>query len=231
MANNSEKDERRALVVDSALSYLTSADLSWSRLLTYDKLEELSGLDRAQIAKDFNNKDQLLEAVLDRALARPDGVELLDEQMATFIDIFFDDSQSMATKLQAAGDINDANQRADPTVVFQMAMWSMVKNNPKYADRLQTMYALFDSGVLDILQSLRDALAESNVQFRDGFNMNHFAVAVVALVEGLHIRSAVDPDAVPDGFTGVLFTLLVEGLVADQTPGSAIGSILDDLGA
>ena len=53
---NSPQDVRRSKVANAAFDYLTSADLEWERLLTFDRLEEVTGVDRAQIAKDFGGR-------------------------------------------------------------------------------------------------------------------------------------------------------------------------------
>ena len=92
------------------------------------------------------------------------------------------------------------------------------------------MYTSFDEEVAQIYRALEERIAESDLTMRAGLEADVIVVIATALVEGLHIRSAVDPDTVPDGLTGTAFKLLLEGLVADQKPGSEIGSILDDLG-
>ena len=69
------------------------------------------------------------------------------------------------------------------------------------AKRLQNIYSDLDMIVADLFDSL---LAHWSRMMRPGFSTKMLAVSMGALVEGLVVRQAVDPDAVSDDLFGIV---------------------------
>ena len=224
----SPKAERQQAVLEAKRDYLSSAELSLDRLLTYDKLEELTGLDRAQIAKDFGGKAALLESVVDFVLASENNPhEWLPEQSKRINDLIAEDSGSLKDQLHLMALMSDANQRSDPTVIFQMALWSLASKDPDLTQRLRTMYDIFDDASRVAAAGVIERMESWGLHIRHGITIDELSVAITAMVEGLGIRAAVDPDAVPEHLTGTVLVAMVEALICDQTEGAAFGSLLD----
>lgn len=83
----------------------------------------------------------------------------------------------------------------DPAMRLQHALWTLAGPDPEIRERLERVYGGISASVVPRYTEL---LRRSGRQMAPPFTVELLAVAVAALVEGLHLRWAVDPDAVPD---------------------------------
>ena len=216
MPESSPRETRKQEVLAAAQRYLSSAELSWERLLTYDKLEELTGLDRAQISKDFGGKDGLLEAVVDNGLPSV-GNELdwMLEQTELSNELTTDEDVCLEDAVRTFALFNDAQIRNDERFVFQMALWATAANNSTYQAKLRELYKTFDElASISLQHAFEQILAEQPA--RAGLTVKELAIAATALVEGLAIRHAVDPESVSDQLTGSVLVALTESLMPNS---------------
>jgi BetI-type transcriptional repressor, C-terminal len=117
-------------------------------------------------------------------------------------------------------------QRTEPAVRLQLALWTQVETDPEVRERLELLYSDISDSLVPRYVRL---LERSGRRMSPPFTPETLAVALTALVEGLHLRWAVDPDAVtddlgtPPGVTGVeerrwsTFAALVRVLLAGMT--------------
>lgn len=76
----------------------------------------------------------------------------------------------------------------------QMALWGKHAGDPDLRERLRLLY---DRISARLIPAYRDLLDANGLEMRPPFTIEMFAAVLTALAEGLAIRSAVDPDAVP----------------------------------
>ena len=222
---------RRNAVLKAAHTYLCSGALTWDSILTYDRLEELSGLDRAQIAKDFGSKRELIDQLVTYSLAETSTeVEWLDEMVESAPSLIRDGSSSLANKLQAFGDLAEYEMSVDRTLRAQMAIWSMAAEDDQVRDRLQKAHRELNARTAAIAAEILNLVDERGHRARPEITPDLLATLANALAEGLAIRAAVDPEAVPAGTTGLVYKLIFEGLLTPTDEDQPVGSELDDLG-
>lgn len=125
----------------------------------------------------------------------------------------------LAEACRVLGNLNFEGLRDDPGYQLKQALWTRHPGDPETRELLGRLYA----GVTTMLTPMYAAiLHRSGRRMRAPYTLEHLAVALAALAEGVHTRWAVDPGAVPevpppavDGagrwtfFASVAFTTLV----------------------
>ncbi|OLF13460.1 hypothetical protein BU204_27050 [Actinophytocola xanthii] len=106
-----------------------------------------------------------------------------------------EDDQPLPKAVRSIGNAAFAQLQADDSVFLQMALWSAHRDDPEIARRLKDMYSR--------VQSCWRAHVEQTVQaqgrkWRSPFDASAMTTALIALSEGLLLRSKVDPEAVPE---------------------------------
>ena len=118
--------------------------------------------------------------------------------------------------IKAMCEVYFADVAAQPVAEVQLALW-VGRNDPEIRDQLQSMYGHLDEIVADLFDSL---LSHWSRKMRPGFTTATLAACMGALVEGLVVRRAVDPDAVTDDLLGIVLLGLFPALTqdADEAP-------------
>ena len=102
--------------------------------------------------------------------------------------------------IKAMCDVYFTEVSTQPVAQVQLSLW-LGRDDPDVAKRLQNIYSDLDMIVADLFDSL---LAHWSRMMRPGFSTKMLAVSMGALVEGLVVRQAVDPDAVSDDLFGIV---------------------------
>jgi BetI-type transcriptional repressor, C-terminal len=85
--------------------------------------------------------------------------------------------------------------RANPATKLQVALWARHAADPEIADRVKALY----DGISDRVNPFYAAVFErTGRRMRAPYTIEQLSVALTALIEGLHLRWAVDPGAVAD---------------------------------
>ena len=217
------------VVLDAAREYLSSADLVWSRVLTYDKLEEISGLDRAQIAKDFDSKDELSRRLAQHCLgSHPSNIAWLVEALEAVPGQCRDPLTTLEDVVRLLGAVSQTEMQSDEVIHAQLAVWGLASKGEN-RDDLREMYSMYDDVVEIGVQHFFDYVEESGRYLRPGIDVRNVSTALNSLSQGLRIRSTVDPEAVPAGMTGTFFVLLLSAMIADYPNPEPIGENLKGL--
>lgn len=101
----------------------------------------------------------------------------------------------LAEVVRLAANLNAEGLRTDPAMRLKQSLWS------RYAvdDDVRTGLAGFYTAISQSLCPLYEAvLARSGRRMRPEYDVDVLAVALASLVEGLTLRRAVQPEAVPD---------------------------------
>lgn len=224
-AKRSTQPERKQRVLDTALSILRSGDVRWHSVITYDDLEQGSGIDRKQIASDFGSKNGLISELIDHGVKPADAdAEWMDGLEDASDDLMADDSIGFADKLMAFAAMDASHVRTDRRIFTQMAMWAFASEDPKAASRLKEMYRFYDLRHEALWRSAIAALDDAGLTMRDGIAPAEFVTVMTALIEGLAIRAAVDEESVADDLAGRVLVALVESLAQPEA-----GSVGDRL--
>jgi AcrR family transcriptional regulator len=101
--------------------------------------------------------------------------------------------------LGAAARGNFASVRVDPYVPLWNALWSRHGADPYVHELLRRNFASVTAQVAPVLEAV---LAASGRRMRPPHTVDTLAVTVTALVQGLALRVAIEPERVPVGGTG-----------------------------
>lgn len=98
--------------------------------------------------------------------------------------------------LRQAAEANFAGVRADPYVPLWLALWTKHQGDEHITGLLRENYHAVTAQVIPLFAGLLEA---SGRAMRPPFTVETMAVTATALVQGLSLRAAVDPEAVPAG--------------------------------
>ena len=96
--------------------------------------------------------------------------------------------------LAAAARGNFESVRADPYVPLWNALWSMHGSDDYVAELLRQNFQSVTAQVVPVLEAV---LAASGREIRPPFTVDSYAVVITALVQGLALRVAIEPERVP----------------------------------
>lgn len=118
--------------------------------------------------------------------------------------------------IQAMCEVYFSDVATQPVAEVQLALW-VGRSDPEVRDQLRSIYDHLDEIVADLFDSL---LSHWSRKMRPGFTTTMLAACMGALVEGLVVRRAVDPDAVTDDLLGIVLLGLFPALTqdADEAP-------------
>lgn len=172
----------------------------------------------------FGDKGRYVEALLLRFAHTPRHAsrELVDVIEKTLAEAHGDPRRV----LRVVCDWNYRQVRADPATTLQLAAVVLGRGHPGVARRLRQVYAGYDQ--VD-LHAFRLVLARWSASLRAPFTLEHLAVALTALVEGLALRHLADPDSVPDTLFGDTVVALVGALFDPQQGHGHIDDVIAPL--
>jgi AcrR family transcriptional regulator len=98
--------------------------------------------------------------------------------------------------LRGAAEANFAGVRADPYVPLWLALWTKHRGDEHITGLLRENYSAVTAQVIPLFAGLLEASGRS---MRPPFTVETMAITATALVQGLSLRAAVDPEAVPTG--------------------------------
>lgn len=99
-----------------------------------------------------------------------------------------------ATVLHLAARGNFDSVRADPYAQLWQALWSKHGQDERVHALLRQSFDTVSGQVVPLLEA---CLAAAGRRMRPPFTVDTFNVLITALVQGLHLRSAIEPEAVP----------------------------------
>lgn len=97
--------------------------------------------------------------------------------------------------IRIAANVNFDQLRHDPAMWVLQALWIDHPGDDEVRERLRALYADMTTRLEPLYAAL---LQRSGRRMRAPFDIPTLAVVLASLVEGLHVRWAVDPAAVPD---------------------------------
>jgi AcrR family transcriptional regulator len=102
---------------------------------------------------------------------------------------------SLDRTVHALADLNFDGLRHDAGLRLKQALWSRHAVDPEVARLIARLYA---DGTATLAPMYGALLARGGRRMRAPYTLDHLAVTLTALAEGLHMRWSVQPDAVPD---------------------------------
>jgi hypothetical protein len=101
----------------------------------------------------------------------------------------------LAETVRLAANMNFDGLKEEPAFVIQHALWTDHAANDEVRERLRGLYVAISDSLVPLYEAV---LARSGRRMCAPHTTYSLSVVLAALVEGLHVRWAVDPDAVPD---------------------------------
>lgn len=119
------------------------------------------------------------------------GGETVDTATALLTSADFD----LVEAFRVLGNLNFQGIRDDPSYQLKQALWTRHREDPEIGELLGALYA----GVTRMLTPMYAGLLHrSGRRMKDPYTLEHLAVALTALAEGVHTRWAVEPSAAPE---------------------------------
>lgn len=223
------KRDRQDRVLDAALGVVGSAsEVAWQRAVSFDELELATGIDRRQIVRDFGSKHALMEELIQHWYVRE--AEKFGLTVSEPVREVEEPESSLHERLAQIAELSNSINRESSSFVVQMTIWALQSKEPVARKALREVYQGVDAGVAAVTKDYLEQLAAQDQPLVDGITVQELAVLLTAIVEGLAIRHAVDPDSVPDDLTARAWTALIEGII--QSPGEkprTLGDVCKDI--
>ncbi len=199
-------------MIQAGAHVIRSSRLDWSNGLTYDVLESESGVDRAQITRDFGNKQNLVGAVIKHSLEIDESQ--LERYLADLEQLLGDRDRPLAEALHNAGMLDEQFIRDNRRIYAQMTLWGSAGEEEDVASLIRSFYREYDERRREItIRTVEKRLAEAGLSLRAGLSGAEIMALLTAISEGLAVRTAIDPDTMQPGSTGVVYQLIVEALI------------------
>jgi hypothetical protein len=101
----------------------------------------------------------------------------------------------LAETVRVAANLNFDGFKRDAAFRLQHSLWTRHASDPEVRDGLRNLYIAITGSLEPMYQLFLDRAGR---RMRAPYTIGHLGVALAALVEGLHVRWAVQPEAVPD---------------------------------
>ena len=212
--------------MEAASGLLRSASFDWFRGITYEELETRTGIDRAQIARDFGGKENLQEELVDYCLSRG-SQDFPNRLVARVAELLAQQDVAIDQIIMAAGELEE-HRRGDRRMFTQMAMWALGQQDPKVASKVRDLYAEAQEQYETLLHDLMSLAEADGLVARSGLDVVEVVTLAIAMADGLALRASFESDAIPDGLVGRALLALTEGLLgqpADDGSGMPLGQL------
>jgi hypothetical protein len=103
----------------------------------------------------------------------------------------------LAGLIRTAANTNFEGLKDDPAMSLQMALWSKHQVDDYLCEEVRNLYKSLHETFQPFYSEIFN---KSGRRMRPPYTIHTITVVLIALVEGLHMREAVDPEAVPDDF-------------------------------
>jgi len=181
-----------------------------------------AGVTTGSFYHHFANQDGFIGSLLEYALANKtnppfaQAVAVFEERLAagaTFLDAFM----ASAARLMEW-------QQTNPTFPLQMAVWAKSGRDPTMARRLDRMYRLAEDETVEYYEAIVNLLGR---EMRPPFTLRDLAGTFIAVFEGLSVRRAVSPSAVPQKRLGALLLPIVSMMTRPNDDPDDVGAWLE----
>lgn len=166
---------------------------------------------RSRFYRQYPAKQDAVEDTLREGI-HPNRSELTDaltERMAAYASAV-DHGALPSDILQALGNAYFAQSINDDVLALQMLAWVAAREHTSLTDDFERLYGSLDKRTVDGLSTMLEGWDRTPIA---PFSWSDIATTLTALTEGLLIRHAVNPDAVPVELLGQVAT----GIVASMT--------------
>jgi hypothetical protein len=97
--------------------------------------------------------------------------------------------------IRVAANMNFDGFKDDPAFRLQHSLWTRHEADPEIRERLRLLYVAIAESLVPLYEFF---LRRAGRRMRPQYTIELLGVTLAALVEGLYVRWAVEPDAVPD---------------------------------
>ena len=122
-------------------------------------------------------------------------IEVGDETSNAAVSLLTRPDFSLEETIRVAATLNFEGLKADPALRLKQALWTRHSADPEIRELLA---ALYDGATAMLVPMYTAALGRAGRRMRGTYTVAQLAVALTGLAEGLHLRWAVQPSAVPD---------------------------------
>lgn len=189
--------------------------------MTFSNLSTVTGIDQAQIARDFGSKDDLIDELIDRIYTTEANEGYIEANKFWMDRIVHDDDTPLSELMAEIGAYFEQfiTDDFDQTVAY-LALWAsggLQSAEWRALGRIH-QHLLGRSG--ELMEQCVAGLVERGAVRRDYFTATEFITLVDATIEGVLIRWSTAPELVPPGLLGRAIVTLLTGLVGPdaETP-------------
>ena len=194
LTRDERKAETRERLLDSAASVFARRGYHGASV---DEVAEQAGFSTGALYSNFDGKEDLFLAVLQRQIARQTR-ELSDTV-----------AERPTVEERARGGADEWMrflEREPELVLLFMEFWAYAVRNPEVRPRFAARYADVRTAVSRIIE---DGARDLGVEL--ALPADQLAIAIDALGDGFALQKLADPDAVPNELFGTILALLLNG--------------------
>jgi len=189
-----KKARTRAQLIDAAATVFARRGLVAASL---DEVAEEAGLTKGAVYSNFENKEDLFQAVIDERLNEPmrHGAEGIDSSKGTT------EEHAMA----GARVFVDVVQQEREVFLLALEFNIHVARHPELAPA-------YTARSREQLAQVADLIRQRTTEFGSSLPLpvDQMAIAVEALSKGIALQKLADPDSVPDDLLGRVYALLFQ---------------------
>lgn len=194
LTREEKKARTRAQLMDAAAAVFARRGYVAASL---DEVAEEAGLTKGAVYSNFDSKENLFEAVIDERLTEPmrQGAEVIDMTTGTTED------HAMA----GARVFVDVVEQEREVFLLSLELHIQAARHPELAPAYRARSREQLAQVADLIRERTESLGSSLP-----LPVEHMAIAVEALSQGIALQKLADPDAVPDDLLGRVYALLFQ---------------------
>lgn len=162
---------------------------------------------RTRVARKFGNSTGLALFVL-RETIKPERSSLTTEMLESAALALLDPEATHEDVILQLGSAYFESVCDDPCLTLQTFAWLAARESPELRESFQALYDSLGSRLVEGLDFFLDSWARVPI---DGVSVADITTALTSLVEGLAMRTAVDPDSVPEQLAARSMLALLEG--------------------
>lgn len=213
------REAREQAVLEAAADRISSAAVRWASALTFGDLADATGIDQAQISRDFGTKDELVVRLI-RYMLDPAVYFRHVEHVASWSEGLPGSGLRLDEAFDLWGSSNDELNRGHLAQLrAQMLLWASAEPGSREWRALGDVYRSLVAHHVAEAQAAIEHAIEQGATPRGDLNLQEVVVIMTAVVEGLMIRASVAPDLVDPELTSKAVKALIAGVVGHDDIG------------
>ena len=210
-------------MLEAALQSVRDSAFEWTSSITFLDLAVATGIDQAQIARDFGSKDELAQ---DLILYMLDGERYgrFEQELGELPEARFDTIADLVSRWAAE---SDRRNRVGQDLTSEMLLWAAAgPGSPEWRALAKLQRHILDYSE-EIAEQLLAVAVDNGAVRRNQLTPREFSMALTSVVEGLAIRASIGSESISPDLTERVALALGAALIGPtpETPRDQMRSV------